>query len=378
MQCKACNWAVHAGELRCPNRNVLEAIHKLHARRIGHGINWLDEGEIMVETLGALLHHNILIETNLISNKALGILKDFRSHPLPDFLARGVSTCLSTDDSAILRSTLTDEYMLASTLLPEDDLLNKFITMGYNSLKHSFAPEQVKHSLLQRYMENVQQFRGLVACLVDGSCPGKLPTLRVSVFACHEWPLLCAESERRRETDAARTYRERCSGPYLRRESIPTQDLLHSVVKNLQQVAASVPEARVCLAEALGFGGRHGQEEDILNSTCLDTKSRLHYAGQVACARFKFNRGYGIDSLPHFAWAMEAACGGPDRDEYQCGRTRTLYSIVLRSNGEFESAISNASVVLLDVNQPYLLRLEAGCPATKWRAFNVSVPCHAA
>ena len=313
----------------------------------------------MADTLGALRARNILVETNLISNKALGILKDFKSHPLPAFLVNGIGTCLNTDDSAMWRSKLTDEYMLATELLPEQNLLQIFIDMGLRSLQHAFAPEMVKRRLVHHFSEQVRQFVDTLSCLMDQSCPEKLPRPQPSFYACYEWPSICVDSTRQRSGDQVLKYQQWCSGPYLRRESIHTQILLQSVVNELQHAAASLPGARVCLAEALGLSGQRTQEEALLNLTCLEALSPSNSIAQVACARLKFNHGYGVEALPHLAFAMETSCSGQDRDEYVCARTRTQVSILLRSNGEFEAASSNASAVFMDTNQPYLLRLEA-------------------
>lgn len=198
-KCQSCRWSVHAGELRCKNRNVLDAIEKFNASRIGHGLNWFDDGPIMADTLASLRARDILIETNLISNKVLDILKDFQDHPLPRLLEHNISTCLSTDDSAMWGSTLTDEYMMAADLLPKDLLFDAFIQMGFNSLKHSFAPEHVKDRLLRLYSERLDEFR--MSCLTGRpqnpeTClrtPGKK-----SAFACAHWPDLCRKSRKSR------------------------------------------------------------------------------------------------------------------------------------------------------------------------------------
>lgn len=104
--CLNCKWSVHAGELRCANRNVLEALTMFNATRIGHGLNWLTwsvgaSQNITNQTLEYLLTRGVLIETNLISNFELGILSNFSEHPLPQLLRLRIPTCLNTDDSAM-------------------------------------------------------------------------------------------------------------------------------------------------------------------------------------------------------------------------------------------------------------------------------------
>ena len=194
--CKSCRWSVHAGELRCKNWNVLDAIEKFNASRIGHGLNWLDDGNIMEETLKRVRTRDILIETNLVSNKALDIL-GAKEHPLLRFLQHHISTCLCTDDSAMWGSTLTDEYMLAATLIPSEKLFDAFFQMGFDSLKYSFAPEDEKHILLDQYQNRINEFsQSCLGNLNETSAEDCYQTPNsISKFACAEWEGLCPNKQ---------------------------------------------------------------------------------------------------------------------------------------------------------------------------------------
>ena len=189
--CERCRWSVHAGELRSKNRNVLDAIEKFNASRIGHGLNWFDDGAIMKDTLASLRKRDILIETNLISNKVLEILEYFQDHPLKKLLKLNIPTCLSTDDSAMWGSTLTDEYMLAAELLPKESLFRHFRQMGLNSLKYSFAPENVKKRQIQAYKNRLEQFERDWLDLKEFPAKDMRTPHQVSTFACTQWPVLC-------------------------------------------------------------------------------------------------------------------------------------------------------------------------------------------
>ena len=197
-----CPWSVHAGELRCRNRNVLRAICVFNASRIGHGVNWCDGGRLEAETLAMLRRRNISIETVLVSNHELELLKNFKRHPLPHLLRLNVPTCLSTDDPAVWQSSFADEYVLAADILPAEVLYSSFISMGRNSLKYSFAPDPVKSQLLQKFDMNVKKFEAKMRHWQKqaGSCSKELQALRIppSKFACRQWPRICASFSLRR------------------------------------------------------------------------------------------------------------------------------------------------------------------------------------
>ena len=165
----------------------------MNASRIGHGLNWLGLEPDLNKTLQELQQRHILIETNLVSNKVLHTVPSWKDHPLRQFLQFKIPTCLCSDDPGIFGSTLTDEYMLASELLHRDSMLEVFIKMGMDSLKHAFVPTTVRQDLIQRYKENVHRFKQLLSCLSMGSCQEKLASIQASYFACHQWPTLCMD-----------------------------------------------------------------------------------------------------------------------------------------------------------------------------------------
>ena len=357
-ECKRCRWSVHAGELRCKNRNVLEAIKKFNASRIGHGINWFDDGQIMAETLRGLRARDILIESKLISNKALAILKRSQDHPLPRFLEENIATCLSSDDSAMWGSTLTDEYMLAADLLPEESLLPAFIQMGLNSLNYAFAPEHIKKNLVRQYWERAEQF--YASCLTANPEKSCFETRQpMSVFACTQWPDLCLMDRGNEQNLARKAYQEWCQGPFLQREKISTPKILSDVAKRLE--AVNFPAGQVCLAEALSIKGAREQDAArLLSEICHNMEPGDKPVQHTACGLLEMDHGYGLAALPHAKLAVQFACHElPSKDAYICARSRTLLSVVLRSAGQMEFATSNASIVAVDEAQPYLLRLEA-------------------
>jgi adenosine deaminase len=107
-----------------------------HAERIGHGVSVLYEND--ATGLLRLMHQRrILVEINLSSNDLILGVRG-ADHPLPAYRKYGVPLALSTDDEAVSRTHLTEQYQHAALTygLRYADLKE----MARNSLEYSFAP----------------------------------------------------------------------------------------------------------------------------------------------------------------------------------------------------------------------------------------------
>ena len=131
---------MHAGEVGGPEK-IREAIELLGAERIGHGIAAIIDPELM----DLLAERKIPLEICPVSNMKTGALarqlrrEDVRieDHPLPKLLRHGVPIVLSTDDPAMFRTTLQQEYGNAARMGLEEDELARIVEMGF---EHSFLP----------------------------------------------------------------------------------------------------------------------------------------------------------------------------------------------------------------------------------------------
>jgi adenosine deaminase len=99
---------VHAGETGDP-KNVEEAITRLEAERIGHGVRSIEDHAV----LRMLRDRNVALEICPTSNIQTGVVKHFWHHHLPDLLALNVQLSINTDDPSVSDTTLTDEYWVA-------------------------------------------------------------------------------------------------------------------------------------------------------------------------------------------------------------------------------------------------------------------------
>jgi adenosine deaminase len=99
----------HAGEA-AGAESVRQAVLGLGAERIGHGIRAIEDPAV----LDLLAERRIPLEVCPTSNLHTSTVPDYRSHPLPALLRRGVRCTLNTDDPSISGLDLAHEYRVAS------------------------------------------------------------------------------------------------------------------------------------------------------------------------------------------------------------------------------------------------------------------------
>jgi adenosine deaminase CECR1 len=143
--------SIHAGEVDEPSKHVRQTL-LLGAERIGHGVDLITDPDTML----LMREGPYLVEIQLISNQLLEYTEDLSRHPFPEYLRTGIPVNLNTDDRGMWDSNMTDEYF---TAVKHFDLSwQEVVQLGYNSLKHSFAPEPVKQRMLEDYAREVAAF----------------------------------------------------------------------------------------------------------------------------------------------------------------------------------------------------------------------------
>ena len=99
----------HAGESTGPES--IWAALRLGAERIGHGIAAVCDPALMAH----LRERDIPLEICITSNLVTGVVKRIEEHPVRRLYEAGVPIVLNSDDPAMFRCTLVDEYRLAAS-----------------------------------------------------------------------------------------------------------------------------------------------------------------------------------------------------------------------------------------------------------------------
>jgi adenosine deaminase len=144
-QARNAGWhiAVHAGESAGPE-SIWQALKKLGAQRIGHGVRAVDDPALM----DFLRDRSIGIESNLTSNVQTSTVKDYASHPLKKFLEYGILATINTDDPGISAIDINYEYRVAA---PAAGLTPEMIRQAQrNALEVAFLTTDEKSRLLRK------------------------------------------------------------------------------------------------------------------------------------------------------------------------------------------------------------------------------------
>ena len=147
-------YTLHAGELTLGlvqpedlTWHINAAVHIAGANRIGHGVDMAYE-QNSYDLLQYMAKKDIPIEINLVSNEFILKVKENR-HPVTLYKEFGVPIIISTDDAGILRTNMTEQYVLLSKRYKNITYadIKQFV---YNSINYSFIKESsVKKQLLK-------------------------------------------------------------------------------------------------------------------------------------------------------------------------------------------------------------------------------------
>ena len=160
-------YTLHAGELTLglvkPEEltwHIGSAVYDAGASRIGHGVDMPYEANSYA-LMNYMKEKGIAVEINLFSNEFILKVKGDR-HPVSLYKEFNVPIVISSDDAGVLRTNLTDQYVLLASRYPEftyDDI-KKIV---YNSINYSFIKEaSVKKQLLTKLDKDFITFEKLV------------------------------------------------------------------------------------------------------------------------------------------------------------------------------------------------------------------------
>ncbi|MDP4291981.1 MAG: adenosine deaminase, partial [Bacteroidota bacterium] len=146
-------YSLHAGELTLglvpPEEltwHIRSAVYTAGANRIGHGVD-LPYEEKCYDLLRYMSSNKIPVEINLSSNEFILKVKDDR-HPITLYKQFGVPIIICSDDAGILRTSLTEQYVLLAKRY-KDITYSDIKQFVYNGIIYSFIKdESVKKQLL--------------------------------------------------------------------------------------------------------------------------------------------------------------------------------------------------------------------------------------
>lgn len=141
---------VHAGESG-PVQNMKQAIHELDADRIGHGLQLVDDSDL-VDTV---LNQDILLEYCLTSNVQTQAVPSLEEHPFPKTYEIGVPVSLNTDDPGVSGISLTDDYEKARSCFDLDH--PDFYHLNKTALRHAFVSDERKRTLQDKLCQETKK-----------------------------------------------------------------------------------------------------------------------------------------------------------------------------------------------------------------------------
>ena len=133
----------HAGESTGPE-SIWGALN-LGAERIGHGLNAGQDPELLEE----LAQRQVPVEVCMTSNVVTGCCARMEDHPVRQYFDHGLMLTLNTDDPAMFRTSLSQEYAIAQKQFgfTEEHLRE----LARNSFEASFLPAERKVALLDLF-----------------------------------------------------------------------------------------------------------------------------------------------------------------------------------------------------------------------------------
>nr|CDS33076.1 adenosine deaminase [Hymenolepis microstoma] len=137
----------HAGENGCA-ASVTEAVHEMHAERIGHGYHILNDKNVYKDMKERGVHFEVCPLSSHLTGSVVG---NWQEHPIVKFERDGVNYSISTDDPTVTGQWLqAEKRMLAMNWLLDAD---QFQNANIRAAKACFLDDDDKRKLIQHLEE---------------------------------------------------------------------------------------------------------------------------------------------------------------------------------------------------------------------------------
>src|SRR5271170_4601215 len=133
----------HAGENAGPD-SIWGALN-LKAERIGHGLTAGQDAELIEE----LAQRQVPIEICVTSNLRTGVCTELAKHPVRSYFDQGLMLTINSDDPAMFRTSLVEEYALVQEAFGFTD--EHLRELARNSFEASFLPAEKKIEFLNLF-----------------------------------------------------------------------------------------------------------------------------------------------------------------------------------------------------------------------------------
>ena len=133
----------HAGETSGPG-SIWGALN-LKVERLGHALTAWHDPELVEE----LSRRQVPIEVSITSNLKTGCCPVIAEHPVKNYFDHGIMITLNTDDPAMFKTSLSEEYQLAQDKFGFTD--EHLREIARNSFEASFLPVDRKLELLNSF-----------------------------------------------------------------------------------------------------------------------------------------------------------------------------------------------------------------------------------
>jgi adenosine deaminase len=129
-------FTIHAGE--AAGAESVRVAVDMGAARIGHGIRACTDEEL----LGIIKNRRICLEMCPTSNRITRAVSDMADYPLRKYIDMGIKVTINTDDSAIVRTDIANEFQCAIQLANLTD--SEVNRLKINAVEASFASNEDK------------------------------------------------------------------------------------------------------------------------------------------------------------------------------------------------------------------------------------------
>ncbi|MDF2925988.1 MAG: adenosine deaminase [Paenibacillaceae bacterium] len=141
---------IHAGEAAGPE-NIYDAIVRLGARRIGHGVRAKESDRV----LKFVSEHRVPLELCPVSNIQTKAVPGWEMYPVREYFEQGLVLTINTDNPTVSGTTLLREYtVLADRFGFSPQEIARLIM---NSVQAAFVEEREKKALLGQFRERFRE-----------------------------------------------------------------------------------------------------------------------------------------------------------------------------------------------------------------------------